>query len=415
MTLSDQNIGVMKASPDGKFLCQTNYADYTGNFFQLFDFDNATGVASNPNVSPANYVYAYGIEWSPGGTKIYGGMENSNDLWQFDVSAGANVWNTATLIYETTSQEYEALQLGPDHKIYTSRYQTAWLGVVNDPDSAGAACNYVDDGVNLLGRVCYLGLPNYNMSIFNSQVFPAFSSPNPNLCQKFCTSFTDESTNNPTAWLWSFPGGTPSSSTDQNPANVCYQTAGTYDVTLITTNASGNDTTTMPNFITVYATPPFPVITQVNYTLTSSAAFSYQWQLNAVDISGATNQSYNVMQTGLYTVIVGDTAGCVNSSNKFVLITGIEGVNGAGTISISPNPSNGNFTIELQNATGADDVVIDVVNLLGQKVYSTTDYRSTGPVALKKQIHLGDIPTGVYFIEVKAGNSSAREKMVIAR
>src|SRR6187200_578664 len=49
------NVGMLKASPDGKQLCQTHFPlfdeDHTiPNFFQLFDFDDATGVISNARV-----------------------------------------------------------------------------------------------------------------------------------------------------------------------------------------------------------------------------------------------------------------------------------------------------------------------------------------------------------------------------
>ena len=63
-------------------------------------------------------------------------------------------------------------------------------------------------------------------------------------------SFTDASTNTPTSWSWSFPGGTPSSSTSQNPT-ITYNTAGTYAVTLTATNAFGSDPETKTGYITV--------------------------------------------------------------------------------------------------------------------------------------------------------------------
>lgn len=63
-------------------------------------------------------------------------------------------------------------------------------------------------------------------------------------------TFTDNSTCNPTSWSWSFPGGTPSSSTSQNPV-IAYSTAGTYSVTLTATNASGSDTETKTDYINV--------------------------------------------------------------------------------------------------------------------------------------------------------------------
>jgi PKD repeat protein len=52
-----------------------------------------------------------------------------------------------------------------------------------------------------------------------------------------------------------FSGGDPASSTDQNPANICYNVPGIYDVTLITTNGGGSDTLTLSNYITVYTNP----------------------------------------------------------------------------------------------------------------------------------------------------------------
>ncbi len=63
-------------------------------------------------------------------------------------------------------------------------------------------------------------------------------------------TFTDQSTNTPTSWSWTFAGGTPATSTVKNPV-VTYSTAGTYNVTLIATNAQGSNTLTKTNYITV--------------------------------------------------------------------------------------------------------------------------------------------------------------------
>ena len=67
----------------------------------------------------------------------------------------------------------------------------------------------------------------------------SFFANTTNICKNACVSFTDNSTNNPTSWNWSFPGGTPSSSINQNPSNICYNNPGTYNVTLTATNAGG--------------------------------------------------------------------------------------------------------------------------------------------------------------------------------
>ncbi|MBU0765569.1 MAG: PKD domain-containing protein [Bacteroidetes bacterium] len=62
--------------------------------------------------------------------------------------------------------------------------------------------------------------------------------------------FTDQSLNLPDTWLWLFPGGTPSSSSDQYPV-VEYSNTGTYDVTLVVSNSYGSDTLYMPGYMTL--------------------------------------------------------------------------------------------------------------------------------------------------------------------
>jgi PKD repeat protein len=65
--------------------------------------------------------------------------------------------------------------------------------------------------------------------------------------------FTDLTANNPTNWAWVFEGGTPASSSEQNPA-ILYEEPGIYDVTLIVQNQFGSDTRIVQNYITVDST-----------------------------------------------------------------------------------------------------------------------------------------------------------------
>src|SRR5438874_13765161 len=97
----------------------------------------------------------------------------------------------------------------------------------------------------------------------------------------------------------------------------------------------------------------------------STPATSYQWQLNSVDIPGATNQSYTITQSGLYTVIIGDENGCNAQASVDASLVGISEVGGNFFVNIFPNPSSGNIIIELLNGQLADEVSIGVVNTLG--------------------------------------------------
>jgi PKD repeat protein len=73
------------------------------------------------------------------------------------------------------------------------------------------------------------------------------------LCEGDSLQFSDLSwQGQPSSWSWSFPGGTPSSSSDSFPA-IIYNTAGIYDVTLTVTNATGSDTKTRTSYVSVAA------------------------------------------------------------------------------------------------------------------------------------------------------------------
>ncbi|MFY0605102.1 MAG: PKD domain-containing protein [Cyclobacteriaceae bacterium] len=62
-------------------------------------------------------------------------------------------------------------------------------------------------------------------------------------------TFTDASTD-ATSWAWTFEGGEPATSTEQNPT-VTYATAGTYDVTLVATGPGGESTEAKTDYVTV--------------------------------------------------------------------------------------------------------------------------------------------------------------------
>lgn len=100
-----------------------------------------------------------------------------------------------------------------------------------------------------------------------------FSSDFENVCVGSQIQFTDLSYNAASGWTWTFTGGTPSSSTQQNPT-VTYNTPGTYAVTLTATDGSTNDTETKSGFIVVTNTTagiPFLETFESLSTLTNSS------------------------------------------------------------------------------------------------------------------------------------------------
>ncbi|MFT3978894.1 MAG: PKD domain-containing protein [Ferruginibacter sp.] len=89
-------------------------------------------------------------------------------------------------------------------------------------------------------------------------------------------TFTNSSTN-ATSYSWTFTGGSPATSTATNPV-VTYNTAGTYTVKLVATNANGSDSLIRTNYITVSAA--------LNYAISLDGTNEYL-QSNTVNLSGS--------------------------------------------------------------------------------------------------------------------------------
>jgi subtilisin family serine protease len=141
----------------------------------------------------------------------------------------------------------------------------------------------------------------------------SFTTDNNSICEGEAVQFTDQSTAQVTAWNWTFPGGTPNTSTDQNPS-VVYNTAGTYDVILEVTNANGTTTQTFTNQITVNSDPNVAVSASSmqlcsgqSTTLTATGANNYTWD-NGLGAGGT--QTVSPTATTTYTVTGSNGATC---------------------------------------------------------------------------------------------------------
>ena len=189
---------------------------------------------------------------------------------------------------------------------------------------------------NLSGYGNNLYVDNINVTgvVASTPPTPSFTTTTTAVCAGQSIAYTNTSTGSPTSYSWSFPGGTPSTSTAANPT-VTYSTAGTYNVVLTATNASGSNTTTMTNYVTVNAVPATPTVTAGgattfcsggSVTLTSSAGSSYLWS------NGATTQSITATAAGTYTVQVSSAAGCQSAASSATTVT-VNPTPGAPTIS----------------------------------------------------------------------------------
>ena len=255
------SIGQLKASPDGKKIAiahnqiGTELGGSSNNgAVYLYDFNNQTGVVSNP-ISIMQNENPYGIEFSAEVKKLY--VSTSAAIIQFDLES-SNIPLSSIVI---SSRANGSLQLGPDKKIYKANINTSndsTLDVINDPELEGSLCNYQPEGVSLGSGVSKFGLPPFITSFFSSNITAR------NLCLGDVTNFEVNVNGNIDTATWDFGDGSPAASSVS--PNHTYTAIGNYNVT-VTLVVEGTPITNSKN-ITISALPDaFPSsLTQCSLT-----------------------------------------------------------------------------------------------------------------------------------------------------
>ncbi len=254
----------------------------------------------------------------------------------------------------------------------------------------------------------------YTLAELNPSVNPCtvpvpiavFNAPN-HICPGTCTAFNNLSLN-ATSYLWSFTGATPNTSTDVNPTNICYNTPGAYPVSLIATSASGSDTLTLNNYITVYPYPAPQGISQSGDTLfANQGAVSYQWYHTGVLIPGATDYFYVAQGSGDFNVVCTDNNNCQVEAAIFDVVASVQSVRGSRQFAIYPNPA-GNKLVVRSSEIGGKEILI--YNLLGEKMMDVLPQTST--LKPETTLDVKALNPGMYMIEVLSAEKTMRSKFV---
>ncbi len=232
----------------------------------------------------------------------------------------------------------------------------------------------------------------------------AFTSSGMEGCAPYSVSFTDMSTNNPTSWAWTVDGAGDFSSTDQNPTFV-FTEAGTYNITLIATNALGSDTAYEENFITVNEEPTAGFSYNesdgtVTFNDSSIGAASYAWDFGDGNTDTSMNPIHTYTNSDIYTVTLTVTNEC--GSDTFtetidVIILNSHNIIAIEQWSIFPNPNTGIFNISIEGNKNLD-LEIEVINLLGQTLYTQNAFVNSNNQIIP--IRVEHLAVGTYFIRL---------------
>ena len=328
------NIGVLRVSGDGKMMVQTNahgrpVTNPTNEFFQIFDFDNATGQITNARDIPLlNDGYYWGAEFSPNSNILYVANPYSKSIHQFDV--GSN--NPATIlqskqILSVPDGSIAGISMAADLKLYVATGKE-YLHVINDPNNAGTACNLVLKQQSLGGGTSQLGLPNMCPGFFVNRAadFDFQSAGGCNGLMQFTSTLNASSVSEE----WDFGDG--QTSTLQNPTHQYADIHQTYVVKLRVRDATGclDETISKPvipaggNLDVAFVTTAVCDELRVNFqnsTQSSSTSLTYNWDFGDGTNSNEVNPVHQYLFSGLYNVklVVSATTGCMKDSSSTVI------------------------------------------------------------------------------------------------
>jgi len=303
-----KNGGVFKTANGG-----TSWSTLTG----LPTTDAPTYVAVCPTNPNLVYVTFSGYT---SGSKIY--MSSNGGTSWTNYSTGLPNIPANCITYQKGS--HGGLYAGMDVGVYyIDSTLTSW-----QPYNTGLP-DVIVTQIEIFYSTNVIRASTYGRGIWQIPVYPvtasvapvaSFTASTTSVCAGSPVNFTDNSTNSPTSWAWTFTGGTPASSAIQNPTGIVYASAGSYTVTLKATNGAGNNTTSQVIVVnakpTVGSSATTPTVCAGTGTsLTATGASTYSWS-PSTNLSATTGTSVTATPTGniTYTVTGTSAAGCTNTS-----------------------------------------------------------------------------------------------------
>ncbi len=353
---SDDFIGQLKCSPACDKIAA---ALYTSCKVEICDFDNATGIISNPILSPVVTPSAdlYGLEFSPDGSKLYVSSQttffggSNGYIYQYNLNAGSSsaIFASKTIVTYYNTDYLAAMQLAPDNKIYITQNSLGYLHAINDPNALGLSCNYQDSAVYLNGRTGKYGMPAFVTNCFNSTPLPIE-----------LLSFTGKNYDDKNILKWSTASEINNDyfTLEKSKDAITFQPIANMD-------GAGNSTAVL------------------NYSFTDEMPFAgiNYYRLKQTDFDGAISYSSTI---------------ALNSNSKSDI-----------DFLIFPNPAASILHIELHDS---QSLQIKIVNVLGEEILSKLihDNEST--------IDVSELSNGIYFVTATTdGQQINNTKLIISK
>ena len=356
---------------------------------------------------------------------VTGSPANSNTITMTvnpNVAASVSIVPTATNVCSGTNVTFTATPTnGGTTPSYQWKLNGANVGTNSPTYSNNALANLVPvTCVMTSNAACVTGSPANSNSvaiIVNPSVAASVSiAPTAtNVCAGTNVTFTATPTNGGAApsYQWKLNGGNvgTNSATYSNNALAngntvsCVMTSNAACVTGSPATSNTINMTVNPN--------PVPIISQTVNNLNSSAAASYQWNLNGNPIAlNGTSQQYTALVNGNYSVTVVDANGCTGTSAVLnVTVSGIFQPVQFQKIEIFPNPNNGLMKMVIETPKGGE-ITLQIIDILGKLVSEKIVNINQGRNEFA--LDLSELSQNIYFIKTKLNDLNYQGKIIIA-
>jgi hypothetical protein len=153
------------------------------------------------------------------------------------------------------------------------------------------------------------------------------------------------------------------------------------------------------------ALPEKPVITEKSELLVATSSAGYQWYIRVGSstsayfdpINGATEKTYLPTESGTYTVEINNINGCSSLSDTYDYFTSGLLDKQLSKFIMYPNPSNGNFSVQLGDELQGGIIIIS--DALGSLV------KTQEVVAAGKNTFVLNVVPGIYFVKYISNNN----------
>ncbi len=231
---------------DSKIYVSTNALSVTPTF-TMYSLPNSTNSLANITSIKSNSSVLY-ITCN---TKVYRSANNGS-TWT-DITYNLPSVNHIGIVSDEYFSSNEIVFIGSNNSVYYKRSADVSWTIYNTSLPSRPTLNdlsiYNDGTANTALRVSVYGRGMWEAPLNSLRPLTvAFTVDRSNLCPDTIAHFSDISTGNVTSRLWTFTGGTPSTSTAQNPS-VSYHNVGTYPVSLSVSDGTNNASLTQSNYI----------------------------------------------------------------------------------------------------------------------------------------------------------------------